>query len=259
MTERTAQAGPPGNAVVPCDREVALAEAFADLAGGLLGDVDIPGLLHRLTEHCVDLLGASGCGILLTDTHGTLRVAAASPQAADVLEVLQLQDQQGPCVDCVHTGHPVRSGNLTAEARWPRWAPAAVQAGIRSVYATPLRTTDTVIGTLNLFDADLDATSDADLLIVRALADVATVTLLQQRHTEHATELNTQLQAALTSRVAIEQAKGLIAHTLTVDQAFAILRHTSRATNTQLGVLADALTTGRITATDLLRPPPART
>ena len=252
-----------GPAPVGGGREVALARAFADLAGGLVGDVDVPDLLHRLAEHCVGLLGASGCGIFLTDsTGGKLRLVAAFPGAAHVVEVLQLQDHQGPCVDCVHTGQPVRSEDLAADiARWPRWASAAVTRGIRSVYATPLRTPDTVIGALNLFGMDIDAASETDLLIVRALADVATLTLLQQRHTEHTTGLNTQLQAALSSRVAIEQAKGIIAHTLTVtmDEAFAVLRHTSRTTNTKLSLLADALITARITATDLLRPPPPGT
>lgn len=239
-------------------REVALARAFADLAGGLVTDADVPELLHRLTEHCVSLLAATACGILLTDGEGTLRLLAAFPDAAETLELLQLQDQQGPCVDCVHSGQPVRSGDLAADlARWPRWAPAAVRAGIRSVYATPLRAEDTVIGALNLFGPDLDGTSEADLLIVRALADVATRTLLQQRHTEHAAELNTQLQTALTTRIRIEQAKGIIAHTLTVgmDEAFAIFRHTSRSVNTRLTLLGEHLITGRITATDLLRLP----
>ena len=168
-------------------REVALAGAFADLAGGLVGDVDVADLLSRLAEHCVALLHATACGILLTDDHGVLRLVAASPQAAETLEVVQLQDDQGPGVDCVHTGQLVHSGNLAAEtARWPRWAPQAVRRGIRSVYGISLRTPDTVIGALNLFNADLDGTSEPDLVIVRALADVATVTLLQQRHAEHA-------------------------------------------------------------------------
>ena len=244
--------------VVLRQREVALAGAFADLAAGLVGDVDVPDLLHRLAEHCVGLLHATACGILLTDDRGVLRLVAASPEAAETLELLQLQDAQGPCVDCVHSGLPVRSGHLAADlVRWPRWAPQAVRKGIGSVYATPLRTRDTVIGALNLFNADLDGTSAAELLIVRALADVATLTLLQQRHTEHTTAVNTQLQTALTSRVAIEQAKGIVAHTLTVsmDEAFGILRHSSRCTNTRLAVLADHLIDGRLTATDLLSLP----
>ncbi len=239
-------------------REVALARAFADLAGALVTGADIPDLLHRLTEHCVALLAATACGILLTDRGGILRRVAAFPEAAETLELLQLQDHQGPCVDCVQSGQPVRSGDLAADsARWPRWAPAAVRAGVRSVYATPLRAGDTVIGALNFFDADLDGTSESDLLVVRALADVATLTLLEPRHTEAAGQLNTQLQTTLTSRIRIEQARGIIAHTLTVtmDEAFAILRHTSRSLNTGLALLAEHLVTGRITATDLLRPP----
>lgn len=197
------------------NRDVALARAFGDLAGGLVGDVDVPDVLHHLAEHCVTLLEATACGILLADDRGPLRLAAASPERAEVWERLQLQEQQGPGVDCVRTGQPVHSVNLVADlARWPRWAPAAVDAGIRSVYATPLRTADTVIGALNLFDADLDGIPESDLLIVRALTDVATLTLLQQRRTEQVGQLNTQLQTALASRIRIEQAKGIVAHAL---------------------------------------------
>ena len=255
MTRDTARPVTVGRA-----REVALAGAFADLAGGLVGEVDVAELLHRLTEHCVAVLAVAGCGILLTDDRGVLRVVAASPPAAEAVEaveVLEVQVDQGPGVDCVHTGWPVRSGDLAADTRWPRWAPQAVRRGIGSVYATPLRTADTVLGALNLFGADVDATSEAELLIVRALADVATITLLQQRRTEHAAAVTTQLQTALTSRVRVEQAKGIVAHTLTVsmDQAFQVLRHSSRSTNTRLAVLADALIDGRLTAIDLLLPP----
>jgi len=237
------------------DRELALAAAFAGLAGGLVGDVDVPELLHALAGHCVDLLDATSCGILLTDDRGRLRLLAAHPESAELLEVVQLQNDEGPCVDCVRTGEAVSSADLAAEVgRWPRWAPQAVAAGIRSVYATPLRTRDTVIGTLNLFGGEVRGTSERDLLIIRALADVATLTVLQQRHTFEAGQLNAQLQTALTSRIGIDQAKGIIAHAWSVDMdtAFQVLRHNSRVTNTKLSVIADALVHARIAPTDLL-------
>ncbi len=239
----------------PRDREVALARAFADLAGGLVGDFDVQDLLHGLAGHCVDLLDATACGILLTDPHGQLAVVAAQPERAESLELLQVHDDRGPCVDCVRTGEPVRSGDLAADAhRWPGWAPTAIRQGIRTVYATPLRSGETVIGTLNLFGTAPRGMSESDLLIVRALADVATITVLAQRRTDHAGQLNTQLQGALESRVRIEQAKGIVAHALSIDmeRAFQLLRHNSRSTNVKLTVLADCLITGRVTTADLL-------
>ncbi len=261
MTEQDTTTHPPSAAGGPTrDREVALARAFADLARGLVGDFDVSDLLHRLAGHCVTLLGASACGVLLTDPHGRLAVVAANPEHAESLELLQVHDDQGPCVDCVRTGEPVRSSDLAADThRWPAWAPTALRQGIRTVYATPLRSEDTVIGTLNLFGTDPRGMTEPDLLIVRALADVATITVLAQRSTDQAGRLNTQLHTALESRVRIEQAKGIIAHALAVDmeQAFQILRHNSRSTNVKLTVLADHLITGRITTTDLLPLPRA--
>lgn len=241
-------------------REVALARVFAELAGGLVGDFDVQDLLHGLAGHCVDLLPASACGIMLTDPRGKLGVVAAHPEHAESLEILQLQDGQGPCVDCVRTGQPVRSVDLAVDgSRWPGWAPAALSQGIRTVYATPLRTQDTVIGTLNLFGRDPHGLSEADLVIVQALADVATITIVQQRSTDQAAQLNTQLRTALESRVRIEQAKGIVAASLTVDMdhAFQLLRHNSRNTNVKLTVLADYLITGRVTTADLLPLPRA--
>ena len=249
----------PGAVALPRNREVALARAFADLAGGLTGDFDVSDLLHGLAGHCVDLLDAAACGILLTDPHGRLTVVAAHSAHAQALELLQVHDDQGPCVDCVRTGEPVRSGDLAADAhRWPGWAPTALAHGIRTVYATPLRTQDTVIGTLNLFGTDPSGMSESQLLIVRALTDVATITVLAQRSTEHAEQLNTQLQTALESRVRIEQAKGILAHAhalalaIDMDEAFQLLRHNSRTTNVKLTRLADLLIDGRITTADLL-------
>ena len=108
------------------EREDGIVEAFVDLADGLVGDLDVQDLLHRLAEHCVTLVGASACGILLVDDRGSLSVLAAFPEAVNVLEVLQVQGEEGPCVDCVRSGAAVRSVDLRADVhRWPGWAPVA--------------------------------------------------------------------------------------------------------------------------------------
>jgi len=242
------------------DRDVALAGAFADLAGGLVGDLDVHDLLHTLSEHCVGLLDMTACGVLLADSRGTLSLLAAFPQSAGVLEDLQVQDDEGPCFDSFHSGEAVCIADLAADAgRWPNWAPKAIDEGVRTVYATPIRTRETVIGTLNLFGHTPQAMPPRDLLIVRALADVACITIMQQRRTDQAGVLTSQLQTALETRVRIEQAKGIVAQALSVgmDTAFQILRHSSRTTNTRLTVLAEHLISGRIAAGDLLPLPAA--
>jgi len=247
-------------AVTVPDRDVALAGAFADLAGGLVGDLDVHDLLHTLAEHCVGLLDITACGVLLADSRGTLSLLAAFPASAGVLEDLQVRDDEGPCFDSFHTGEAVSIADLAAAAgRWPTWAPQALAEGVRTVYATPIRTGDTVIGTLNLFGHTPRAMPPRDLLIVRALADVACITIMQQRRADQAGVLTSQLQTALETRVRIEQAKGIVAQALSVsmETAFQVLRHSSRTTNTRLTVLAEHLIEGRIAAGDLL-PLPSR-
>ena len=244
--------------VVCGDREVILARAFADLAGGLTGEVPAEQWLRRLAGHCVDLFSGMGCAVLLTDAREGPRLSAASPETAATVALLELPHEQGPGGDCVRTGQPVWSGDLSAAAaRWPRWAPRAVARGVRSVHATPLRTADTTIGALTLFGPNPGCLPDGDRRVVRALADAATLTVLQQRHTARTVQLNTQLQTALSSRVRIEQAKGIIAHALavSVEEAFQMLRHHCRTTNTKLTVLVGHLIDGKITAADLIPRP----
>lgn len=236
------------------ERENRIVATFLDLAGGLAGDLGVQDLLHRLAENCVDLVAASACGILLADEWGSLSVLAAYPEAVEALEVLQVRAEEGPCVDCVRSGEAVFSEDLSAEVhRWPRWAPAAMRGGVRGVYAVPLRTADTVIGTLNLFDYGSSGLAEPDLLLLQALADVATQIIVQQRFAGEAGLLDRQLESALNSRIHIEQAKGMVAQSLTVDmdKAFLILRHHSRATSTALSVLAGNLITRQISPVDL--------
>lgn len=254
--------GPPSEpGVAPAERERSMVRAFVDLAGGLVGDFDVQDLLHRLAEHCVRLVDSmSACGVMLLDRTNVLSVVAAFPDVGRALDVAQLEVGDGPCLECVRTGRGVHSTDLIEDgARWPRWSRLAVARDFRTVYATPLRLGDQIIGTLNLFGPSPTDSTEQDLLIIRALADVATITILQQRSVSRAAALNTQLQTALASRIAVEQAKGVLSESLGVDmdEAFTILRHNSRSTNTKLTVLAGYLASGRIKAAELQRPGPA--
>jgi GAF domain-containing protein len=129
-----------------------LAEAFVELADTLVDDFDVMDFLHRVTVRCAEVLGVSAAGVLLTDQRGALRVAAASTEQTRLLELLQLQTDEGPCPECFHTGRPVAVADLSAASgRWPRFAAEARQIGFASVHALPMRLRTDVIGTLNLF------------------------------------------------------------------------------------------------------------
>jgi len=223
-----------------------LSETFVELTDTMVADFDIIDFLHVLTSRSAELLDVSAAGLLLADPRGELRVVAASSEAARLLELFQLQSDQGPCLDCFRTGHPVAAASISADQRWPRFAAAAGQAGFSAVQALPMRLRDQVIGALNLFRA-APGPFDADTVHVgQALADVATIGLLHERSMRRSDTLNEQLQTALNSRVIIEQAKGKLAERLGIDvnQAFTLLRDQARNRNQRLSDLARAVVEG---------------
>jgi transcriptional regulator with GAF, ATPase, and Fis domain len=228
-----------------------LADTFVELTDTMVADFDVIDFLHVLTDRSVQLLDVSAAGLLLADPRGPLRVVAASSEAARLLELFQLQNDQGPCLDCFRSGQPV-SADLGAEAeRWPRFAAAAQQAGFAAVQALPMRLRDQVIGALNLFRAVPGTFDAAGVRIGQALADVATISLLHERGMRRSDALNEQLQSALNSRVVIEQAKGKLAERLGLDmeQAFSLLRDSARNRNRRLTDVAQAFVDGTETLT----------
>jgi GAF domain-containing protein len=214
-----------------------LSGTFVELADTMVADFDIIDFLHMLTERSVALLAASAAGVVLADPRGELRVAAASSDAAGMAELFQIQNDQGPCLDCFRSGRKVTAADLADPGTpWPRFAAAARQAGFRTVEALPMRLRDQVIGALNLFRATPGAFEPADLRIAQALADVATIGLLQERSLRRSETMAEQLRAALNSRVVIEQAKGKLAERLgtDMDEAFGLLRDHARNSNQRL-------------------------
>jgi GAF domain-containing protein len=237
-------------------RETMLARALVELADTLVADFDVVELLAMLTDRCVDVLDVGAAGIMLTDVDGDLRVMASSSDAMRVLELLEVQSQEGPCLDCHRTGHPVVVADVAeAQARWPRFAPEALTAGFRSVHALPMRLRGSVIGALNLFNVDEGEMRQADLDAAQALADVATIAILQHRASARSQQLNEQLSQALNTRVVIEQAKGMVAEREGLDmaQAFAVLRTHARRNNLRLSDLARGIIDGSVSAAALER------
>ncbi|MFD4561222.1 ANTAR domain-containing protein [Streptomyces sp. NPDC058469] len=220
-----------------------LAKTFVELADNLVADFDLIDFLRLLTDRCVGMLDASAAGVLLADRDGKLRVMAASDERVRLLELFQLQNDEGPCLECFHTGTQVAVPDLTREVdRWPHFVTAAHRSGFGAVQALPMRLRDEVVGALNLFHTTPGPFDPAGTLIAQALADVATISLLQQRTVHRSTVLNEQLQTALNSRVLIEQAKGKLAERQNIDmeQAFTTLRSYARAHNRRLSDLARA-------------------
>jgi hypothetical protein len=225
-------------------REQELARTFAMLAGSLVEDYDIVDLLERLAEACVRLLGVRAAGLLLNDQLGRLTVVASSSEETRLLEVFQLQNDQGPSLDCVRTGRAVVSGDLDADrSRWPVFASFAVAAGFRSVAALPMRLREQTIGGLSLFGDHAVPVAPDDQRLAQALADVATTGILQQRSAQRSTPLAEHLQRALSSRVVIEQAKGVLAERngTSAEAAFDSLRLYARDQNLKLTDLAVAI------------------
>ncbi|MFD9701204.1 ANTAR domain-containing protein [Lentzea sp. NPDC059081] len=243
------------NAPSTTQRESRLLQALVQLADTLVDDYDVVDLLHRLVEHCVQLLDATAAGLMLSDQHGGLRVVAYSSAQTRMLELFQVQASEGPCLDCVHSGEAVLVADLTTEIRrWPRFAPLALEEGFASVHAVPMRLRRETIGTLNLFRRETGLLSDEDLLVVRALADTATIGILQERAIRRSEVVTEQLQTALNSRVVIEQAKGVLAFAgdLEMEQAFDALRGYARNSGRRLADVARELVVGELRPQDLL-------
>lgn len=219
-----------------------LAKTFVEVSDTLVDEFDLVDFLHTLTVRTVDLVGATAAGLLLADQRGRLEFMAASDENTKLLELFQVQSSEGPCLDAFRTGAPVLNADLrTATARWPQFAPRATAAGFRSVHAFPLRLRTEVIGALNVFGTGSTSALDtADAPVVQALADVATIALLQERTIRRGEILSEQLQGALNSRIAIEQAKGAIAQAndISVDEAFTLLRDYARRNNRRLSEVA---------------------
>jgi GAF domain-containing protein len=230
---------------------------FVTLADTLVTDFDVADLFHDLAGACVELLEVTAAGLMLVDASGRLRVMSSSSERSRLLELLEIQNDEGPCLDCHREGRPVLVANLAAQrGRWPSFAEEAMRVGFGAVYALPLRLRSDTIGALNLFHRDPDTITEATLRIGQALADVATIAVLQQRATQAREELAQQLQTALNSRVIIEQAKGVLAERQHADMptAFNMLRGHARSTRRQLSEVARAVVAGEL-STDQLQAP----
>jgi GAF domain-containing protein len=235
-------------------REAFLVQTFVELADSLVDDFDVVDLTTQLADRCVEGLDVAAAGIMAASTGGELRVVASSNEAMRLLQLLEIQAEEGPCLDCYRTGTPILERQLaTAHQRWPHFAPSALDDGFGSVCALPMRLRGKIIGALNLFRAEEGTLNAADLAAAQGFADVATIAILQQRAVTQAQDVTEQLRIALNSRVVIEQAKGMVAERLgsNVEQSFDRLRNHARNHNLLLSDVARRVIDGSLRASSL--------
>ncbi|MDQ1634279.1 MAG: hypothetical protein QOJ32_1088 [Frankiaceae bacterium] len=234
------------------DRERLLAQVFVRLADTLVDDFDVVEFLQRLAADAVEILGVATAGVMLSDGRGGLRLLASSEERMRLLELFELQNQEGPCMDAFHNRRPVAASADEGRRLWPQFAPAAAEQGFQFMCATPLQLRGNTLGALNLFRNDDTPFTSNDMAVANAMAKVAATGLLQQRSLNERQLLAEQLQTALQSRVVIEQAKGVLAEYLdiSVDEAFQQLRRRARNTNRKLTELARDVATRNVNARD---------
>lgn len=244
------------------DREDWLATTLVELADTLVDEFDLVDFLSLLAERCVELFGAVEAGLMLADPKGELRFMAASSERSKILELFELQNEEGPCLDCFRSGEQVVNQRLgDTPDRWPRFSVEALQAGFVSAHALPLRVRGRIIGAINLFHATDRRLDPLDVRLGQAMADIATIGILQERTINEAAVLADQLGRALDSRISLEQAKGRLAERngLDVDQAFTLLRGYSRAHNRRLADVTAAFLAGELDADELNSTRPSAT
>ncbi len=231
--------------------ELRLTRVFVELADTLVDEFDALDFLSTLSERCVELLPADAAGVILNDFSGGLHVVASTSDTAKVLELFELQNDEGPCLDCFNSGRAVvNTGPEEAATRWPQFHSAATTVGYQSAHAIPLRLRNTVIGAMNLFCLESTRLDESEVALGQALADIATIGLLQERAVHQSGLIAEQLQTALNSRILIEQAKGVLLASagIDVDQAFQLIRAYSRRTNQPLKKVSNDVITRELTA-----------
>jgi GAF domain-containing protein len=227
---------------------------LVELADNLVVDFDVIDVLTLVSHRCVEALDADAAGVMLSSPGGELQFVASSSESMKILELFQIQADEGPCVDSFRSGEAVVNHALSdPDERWPHFTPRALALGFRSVHSLPLRLRGRTIGALNLFRSEPGRLDATDVMYAQGLADIATITILQHQNALDASLLNNQLTGALESRIIIEQAKGMVAAATRCDvgQAFSRLRAHARNHNVRLTAVAQSVVSGETTLADL--------
>ena len=222
--------------------EESLADAFAQVTAVLRSEFPVEELLDRLVGGCVAGLEADAAGVVVADARGDLQPSATTGGPVRTLGLLQLRWQEGPAPDSHRSGQAVVVRAAGVHRRWPRFGPECARAGFGGVLAVPMRGPEQVSGVVTLFQRSSAGFAPATVRSAQALADLGATGLLQREQSR----LVEQLRHALSSRVVIEQAKGVLAERFSRDteQAFEVLRGFARSGNHRLTEVARAVVDG---------------
>lgn len=216
-----------------------LAETLVDLAQAATQGAETIELFTSLTERCVELLPVAAAGILLRDVNGKLQVIGASNPSAHLLDLFQLQNQEGPCLECCAIGEAVVDIELSDVGKWPEFAEKVRSSGFRAVYALPLRSRGVTVGALNLFaTTKLD---ESHLTVAQALADAATLSLMQVDPELDLQIVIRSIHLAVESRNTVEQAQGMIAERYSISAEDALVKIRKASKETGLSLLQTAI------------------
>jgi GAF domain-containing protein len=235
-------------------REATLIRTLVEIADNLVDDFDVIDVLTVLSHRCVEVIDVHSAGVMLVTPAGELQVIASSNEAMRILELFELQSDEGPCIDCFQRGNAVVNVELSkVHERWPHFAQRAIGSGFYSVHALPMRSRGLTLGALNMFRVTPGPLNAEDIAVAQALADVATIAIIQHQTSIGATELIAQLNEALNSRIIIEQAKGKVSESSGLDMAasFQRLRYHARNHNVRLTDLARSVADGGMASTSL--------
>lgn len=226
-----------------------VSDTVAAITARLTARHDGLAILHAVTDACAELLAADATGVLVRDPRGGVAVGSASDERARFVELLQVQFDQGPCLDCINDNAQVMSSDLDVDrSRWPEFTDAALTAGYRSVYAFPLRLMSRAVGGINVLYQRRTELSIAALNLGQALADLAVLGLTQERDERRVERLAEQTLTTLNDRIHVSQAIGLLAGALDLapDDARALLTEHSVVTGRSVRDLAKAITDGSL-------------
>jgi GAF domain-containing protein len=234
-------------------REARINAAFVTVADTLTSEYDMVDLLHTLVQECVDILGLKAGGLMLVDGTGELQLMTSTSEAAEFVEMMQLNAAAGPCIDCFHSGAAILVRDIADSASWPAFRTAALAQSFSSVLATPMKLRGRIIGTMNLFGSTAVEVSFRDAAVAQALADVATIGILQEQSIREGHVMEAQLHRALDTRILIEQAKGMISNELEIsmDDAFGLLRKYARDRNLTIRSSAEHICNRELTVQEV--------
>jgi GAF domain-containing protein len=207
-----------------------LAARMAELARTVASPRSLYDVLSSVTATAKELIpGVDAAGVLLIGKKGTFESLAPVTDLPQKLDQLQMQFNEGPCVQAALDEVIVRTDDFREEQRWPQYSPACVEIGVLSGLSFKLYTADRTAGALNLFGFQPNVWDAEAETIGTVLAAHAAAAVLASRRGQ-------QLESALSTRDRIGQAKGIIMERYKVDdvQAFEMMRRLSQESSAKL-------------------------